>query len=244
MEQEELIEIVKKEEELNELKLRFANMISHEVRTPLAGILSSVELLEIIHESAPEALKTSSLRHFSRIKEQVSRLSDLMSDVLLLGEIEAGKVKLNQEWVDVAQKIREFIDTTFNKNEPGVKVRFKTWQEPYKFWLDWSLLKRALTNLINNAIKYSIGGQAPELTLYFCSDFLEITVKDYGIGIPESEIQRLFSPFTRASNVSNIEGTGLGLILVKHFVELHEGEVRVWSKEKRGSMFTITIPRE
>jgi PAS domain S-box-containing protein len=238
-----LLEHVKKEKELNELKTRFVHMVSHEVRTPMAGILSSIELLEIMNVNIPNQLKENNYKHFDRIKSQISRISDLMNNVLLLGKIESGKVEISIQQVDIIDKIADLLQENFNfKNNK--KIEFNYTGEPYFIGVDWKLIYHVMINLISNAYKYSKSDNPIEIHLTFEDTQLKIAVKDYGIGIPESEITQLFNPFNRASNVGNISGTGLGLILVKNLIELHDGKIEVISKENIGSTFLLTLPKK
>lgn len=241
--QDDLLENLQKERELNDLKSRFVNMVSHEVRTPLAGILSSVELLEIIHQNSDEPIKAKSFNHFSRIKGQILRLGDLMNDVLMLGKIEAGKVELNLEEINVAELMPAFIAESFNLYTDNLQINVKVEGEPFVIKLDWNIMKHILVNLLSNAIKYSPNQKSPEVEIIFLTNSLKVHVIDYGIGIPKSDMERLFNPFSRASNVGNIGGTGLGLTLVKHFIEMHGGKVYAKSKVGKGSVFSFTIPR-
>ena len=238
-----LLEHVKKEKELNELKTRFVHMVSHEVRTPLAGILSSIELLEIININIPNQLKENNYKHFDRIKSQISRISDLMNNVLLLGKIESGKVDITIQPVDIIDKIADLLQENFNLKQTK-KIDLNYTGEPYLIELDWKLIYHVMINLISNAFKYSKSEKPIEINLTFETSQLKIAVKDFGIGIPEKEITQLFNPFNRASNVGNISGTGLGLILVKNLIELHDGIIEVQSKENLGSTFTLTIPKK
>lgn len=241
--QNNLINLVKKEQELNELKTRFVHMVSHEVRTPLAGILSSIELLEILNTTIPKKLKDNNYRHFSRIKSQILRISDLMNNVLLLGKIESGNFKANIEETDIIDKINTLLNENFNFDSES-KIKFIYTGNPYFVLLDWKLIYHVIVNLLSNSIKYTKSSKKPEIHANFETKDFKLSIKDYGIGIPEKEIQNLFNPFSRASNVENISGTGLGLILVKSLVELNNGKIDIISKENVGSTFTITFNNE
>lgn len=239
--QENLISAINKEKELNELKSNFVNMVSHEVRTPLAGILSSVELLEIINSKIPLDLKEKNERHFNRIKDQILRIGDLMSNVLILGKIEAGSIQANLEEIDLVKKINIFLKENFSSNnECDCNVKYQG--ERRKIKLDWKLITHVLTNLIGNAIKYSVGKPIPEIHLNFNEDHLSVLIKDYGIGIPPQDLTNLFSPFHRGSNVNGINGTGLGLVLVKYFIELHHAKIKIESKINEGTSVRLDFP--
>ncbi|MRX47454.1 sensor histidine kinase [Pedobacter puniceum] len=241
-EKDKLLQLITKEKELNELKSKFVNMVSHEVRTPLAGILSSVELLEIINQNIDASLKEKSAKHYSRIKDQILKIGELMNDVLILGKIESGKIELDVEEVDFVANLSKFSTNNINITDSNI-IKLFVKGTPKKVKMDWKLMEHVFTNLLSNAIKYTKDNQkSPEILINFHSKDVEVTIKDYGIGIPKDDLKLLFQPFKRASNVGNINGTGLGLILVKYFVELHKGEVSVISEENVGSSFTVKLP--
>ncbi|MBC7473660.1 MAG: PAS domain-containing protein [Candidatus Sericytochromatia bacterium] len=236
-----LLEIVKKEKEINQLKTGFIQMVSHEVRTPLAGILSSVELLEIINLNTSKVLIDKNKKHYQSIISQIIRIGDLMSNVLLLGKVETGNVNIDLKKIDLVKKITDLLEEDFSlENAP--KIKFKVVGKPFPVALDWKLFVHVIINLLSNAIKYSKHLNQPELVIYFEEMNVKIIVKDYGIGIPKKDIPKLFQSFSRASNVGNISGSGIGLILVKHMTELHNGTITVESKENHGSIFTIYLP--
>ena len=236
--QEQLLDIVKKERELNELKSGFINMVSHEVRTPLAGILSSVELLEIYNQKLNQTQIQKSVIYFERIKDQILRISDLMNNVLLLGKIESGKIELTLKKVDLIELLSNYLDKNYSNK--AIKLRIFGLQTNVK--LDWKIISHVFSNLIDNAIKYSLTMRPPEVEVIFLKNKVDINIHDFGIGIPKKDIPKLFVPFNRASNVGNIEGTGLGLILTKNFIELHKGTIKLKSKINKGTTFTITLP--
>ncbi len=113
---------------------------------------------------------------------------------------------------------------------------------PRDFEFDKNYLNLIIDNLISNAFKYSKNCQAPDITLVFLSDALQLTIKDYGIGIPVVEQAQIFKSFFRASNTQNIKGTGIGLVLVHYFIELHEGTIQFESIQNKGTQFTINLP--
>lgn len=238
--QEQLLDIVKKERELNDLKSGFVNMVSHEVRTPLAGILSSVELLEIYNQKSNQSqtqIQKSDI-HYERIKDQIIRISYLMNNVLLLGKIESGKVELSLKEIDLVKNLSDYLEDNY-VNKP---IKIRVFGSQMNIILDWKLIIHVFSNLINNAIKYSTTEKLPEIEVIFLKNKVDINITDYGIGIPKKDIPKLFKPFNRASNVGNIEGTGLGLILAKNFIELHNGSIKLKSKINKGTTFTITLP--
>lgn len=238
----ELLKSIEKERELFDLKSRFVNMVSHEIRTPMAGILSSVELLELINAGDPSQVVPKSQKHYARIKSQIKRVTDLMNDVLQLGKIEAGKVVFNPEMSDVFQAVNELIDDNFHPDEIDRKINVEIIGIQRLCKVDIDLFKHIISNLLSNALKYSANKSSPTIKLIYKEKALEIEVIDYGIGIPAKEQKNLFSAFNRASNTHNIEGTGLGLVVIKHFVDIHKGKISFKSTENIGSTFKLNLP--
>lgn len=240
--EKELIKSIQKERELNELQTRFVNMVSHEIRTPMAGILSSVDLLELITKDVDAVLKEKTDKHLERIKNQISRVSALMNDVLLVGKTDAGKIPFKPEKTDVLALVNELLEQPFGEIIAQKKVKIHTIGKIRQGEVDQNLLKHILGNLLSNAFKYSIDKPLPEITIEFLPTTLNLKIQDFGIGIPLAEQKQLFTAFMRASNSGNIEGTGLGLVVVKNFVAIHHGKISFKSAENKGSTFEISIP--
>jgi signal transduction histidine kinase len=176
-----------------------------------------------------------------RIIEAIANMTGLMDDVLILGKITAGKVQYNPEELDLVEFCKK-LGKEFNdvKTEES-HLNFVIKGEPYNVALDPKLLTHSLSNLISNALKYSVNKKNPDLTIHFKPNEFIISIKDYGIGIPEDEMPQLFQPFFRANNVLEIKGTGLGLSIAKEYVEINKGTLTVSKKEKIGSRFEIKI---
>lgn len=242
MAEHELLKTLQKEKELNELKSNFVNMVSHEFRTPMAGILSSVELLEIIDEQLANPVKSKSAYYYGLIKNQVSRMTGLMNNVLMLGKIEAGKIEFTPSEVVLSILCKEIIQQNFAHPSSACRIAVTVTGKEKTLQLDINLIKHILINLLSNALKYSPKDTSPELKLAFGKKNTTIQVIDSSIGIPKGEMKKLFSSFFRASNTGNVEGTGLGLVVVKYFVELHSGTIKVQSRPGEGSVFKVIIP--
>ena len=127
--------------------------------------------------------------------------------------------------------------------EDGRILEFEIVGEPCSVTLDSKLLGHTLSNLISNAFKYSVGKKNPDLTIHFKPNELVVSIKDYGIGIPEDELPKLFQPFFRANNVGEINGTGLGLSIAKEYIEVNKGEIAVQSTLGEGSCFEIKFKK-
>ena len=241
--EESLIESLVKEKELNELKSRFVSMASHEFRTPMATIKSSTEILEIRYrELKDQALKESTDRHLKIINSEIDRLTNLMNDVLLLGKIEANKVTFHPENCSIEEVIQEVISRQEEKQKDLRRVRLIINGQSRNVMIDPKQFNHILDNLISNAFKYSESARSPELTLNYEENKFVIEVRDFGIGIPKDERRQIFESFFRARNADLIQGTGLGLVIVKNFVTMHGGRVSFKEAEQIGTVFTVEIP--
>lgn len=232
---------LQKEKELNELKSQFVSIASHEIRTPLASIQSSSDLIRIFLES-DEIPKEKIEKHIDKIESQISRLSTIMSNLLTVGRINLGKFDLHKNETDIENFVKNIINEYFAITSDGRQVIFNVKGERRKSHIDKVLMSQVLINLISNAIKYSIGRPNPEVDLEYKSDSFIIMVKDKGIGIPAEQQQNIFNSFFRANNVENIQGTGLGLVIVKKFVEMHKGKISFTSTLGEGTSFKIKFP--
>jgi len=237
----ELRKTLQKEADLNQLKTRFITLTSHEFRTPLTTIQTSAELMRMVTEN-PDRGSTEKLhRYIGRITQEVSRLTSLMNDILVLGRIEAGRIAMNARPIDLVRLTRELIDAGhFLQSDPR-SLHLSVIGNPVPVEVDATLVTHIYQNLFSNALKYSQGKAEPLVTLEYLEDRCRISVRDYGIGIPEMDIRNLFQTFYRASNVENIQGTGLGLTIVKQFVELHGGKLFVESAENLGTCFAFEV---
>jgi len=241
--QEKIERALEKERELGDLKSRFVSMASHEFRTPLSTIQSSVEILSMQSESFEPALQDFFSKHVKRIKNEIGRMTDLMNDVLNMGRLEAGRVEYRPTETDIVKLIEELKENYFSNLPSDRELEVEVSGIPVSLAADPKLLSHALKNLISNAFKYSENRPNPKVCIHFDNDEeVIIQVIDYGIGIPEKEKESLFHSFYRASNTSNISGTGLGLVITRQFIELHNGSITFTSTENSGTTFRITLP--
>jgi signal transduction histidine kinase len=165
-----------------------------------------------------------------------------MSNLLTVGRINLGNFDLHKNETDIEEFIKNIISEYFAVAADGRKVTFNVTGENQKSNIDKVLMSQVLINLIGNAIKYSFGKPNPEVNLEYHSDFFTIEVKDKGIGIPADQHKNIFNSFFRANNVENIQGTGLGLVIVKKFVEMHKGQISFTSTKGEGTSFKIKFP--
>lgn len=232
-----LNEALLKEKELNELKSRFVSMASHEFRTPLATIQSSLSLVKKYGE-LKQAEKQD--KHISKIKSSINDLTDILNDFLSVSKLEEGKVENTPEHFDLEQFIHETINEIQPIAKAGQKMQYLHTGNGNVF-LDKKLLKHILFNLISNAIKFSDENIPIEITSSVDTSATRISVKDKGMGIPEADQKHLFERFFRGQNVTHVQGTGLGLNIVAKYIELMNGYISVDSKENIGTTFTINF---
>lgn len=236
--QEEVKQNLAKEKELNELKSRFVSMASHEFRTPLSTILSSVSLIG----KYPDDARPKREKHINRIKSAISNLTNILNDFLSIGRLEEGKVDPIYEQVDLTALISE----TREEMEPSLKAGQQLvcdCKEGIEIWSDPRLLKNVFLNLLSNASKYSDEDQQILVACEDHGEYQDITIRDFGNGIPEAEQSNIFSRFYRAGNVTNIQGTGLGLYIVKNHVGMIGGDISFKSEENKGTTFFLKLPK-
>ena len=230
-----------KEKELGQLKESFVTVASHQFRTPLAVIQSNAELLEMLNNLGQKQETEKYAKVTNRITTAISKMTDLMDDLLTLGKLTSGKVTYNPESFDLVE-FCNILTEEFNIIQiDGRSIDFITLGESYMVYLDAKLLEHALSNLISNAFKYSLGKGNPKLSLEFKEKELVLSVKDFGLGIPKEEQLNLFEPFFRADNVTEIQGTGLGLSIAKEYVQVNKGNIIATSILGEGSCFEITF---
>ena len=237
--QEKVIKALEKERELNELKSRFVSMASHEFRTPLATILSSASLIGRYTDSETQEKRE---KHIDKIKSAIGNLNGILNDFLSLAKLEEGKTDLNVGEVILESVAKEVIGELDSVLKAGQTIDLEIIGESRTFSSDEKIIKNIIINLLSNAIKYSSENAKTLLTLKFESDKILLSIKDEGFGIPEAEQQHLFERFFRAKNAINIQGTGLGLNIVKKYVEMLEGDITFESEENKGTTFHITLP--
>lgn len=239
--EEELKVALEREKELNELKSRFVSMASHEFRTPLSTILSSAQLISRYKEESHNEKRE---KHINRIKSAVGNLTGILNDFLSLSKIEEGKIVAEKEEIDLDEMCLLVMDEVKGLLKKDQIIDHQTDAKGLIINSDRKVLKNVLFNLLSNAIKYSGAGDTIKCQIISeDKDLLEIQIIDQGIGIPEEEQQFMFERFFRANNVETIQGTGLGLNIVKRYVELLGGSIGFTSKLGLGTTFTVKIPK-
>jgi len=236
--QKELNDALNKERELSEIKSRFVSMASHEFRTPLSTVLSSASLLSKYKTTEEQESRN---RHIEKIKSSVKHLNDILEDFLSLGKLDEGKIDAQPDLFDLKEFIEESVDEMKGllKNGQHILVEYNGDTSAYT---DNKLLKNVIFNLITNAIKFSGENSTIELKSKVKNGTVQITIVDHGIGISQGDQQHLFSSFFRGANASNIQGTGLGLHIVKRYIDLLNGDVHLHSELNKGTTITVNIP--
>lgn len=230
-----LDEALAKERDLSELKSRFVSMASHEFRTPLATIQSSLALVKKYGELQDIEKQD---KHISKIKSSINHLTDILNDFLSVSKLEEGKI----EYIAGRLNLREFIADIVAEMQPVAKAGQRilyTHSGREEATLDQKLMRHVMFNLISNAIKFSGENLPIEIRSSIDGDVVTIAVKDSGIGISKADQEHLFERFFRGVNASYIQGTGLGLNIVSKYVELMNGTIHVESEENKGTAFTL-----
>ena len=231
---------LQKERELNQLKSKFISIASHEFRTPLATMLSSVSLIErYIQLGDTNKLE----KHLSRVKKSIGNLSEILNDILSVNKMDEGKIITKPASFDVIDLINELVTELNLITKPGQKIEVQGGISQLIIHQDAKLLSHIMTNLLSNAIKFSDIETNINVTIHEKETEIEITVKDEGIGIPETDLQNLFTRFFRSENAGQIQGTGLGLAIVKQYIHLLNGEIICESTLNKGSKFLVTLPK-
>lgn len=236
----ELERALQHEQELSRLKSRFVSIVSHEFRTPLGIIGSSAEILERYDGRLSAAQRGEHLR---AITENIRRTSRMMEDALALSRMDSGAVKFNPAPLEVRAFCERLCDemrsATGNKNPIEMDCGDDLNAD---LPLDEDLLRHILTNLLNNAVKYSAPGEPVRFRARRTNEAVRFDIEDRGIGIPEADRERLFEAFHRAENVGPVRGTGLGLVIAKRCCALHGGDIQFESEEGKGTAFHVTLP--
>jgi len=234
----ELHEALEKEKELNEMKTRFVSMASHEFRTPLTTILSSLSLVKTYGDQNNSEKQN---RHIHKIKSSITNLTDILNDFLSVSKMEEGKIENIREKFIVTTFVEGVISEVESLCKNGQTINFEHTGDEL-LYLDSKLLKHVLFNLLSNAAKFSNENSIIQVKSSLTDSEFNLSVEDQGIGISESDQKHLFQRFFRARNASNIQGTGLGLNIIENYIEVMKGNIRFTSKENVGTTFYLQFP--
>jgi PAS domain S-box-containing protein len=237
--EEEARKALDRQRELNELKSKFVSIASHEFRTPLSTVMSSASLINQ-YIDRKEIDKVS--KHVLRIKSSVNHLTSILNDFLSLGKLEEGKIDVNKEAINISEFLLEVDEEITPTLKPGQSLGIHC--DPSVEYLnsDSRVLRHILFNLISNASKYSEEHKEISVECFVDTKNICFAIRDQGIGIPVEDHKHMFERFFRASNAGNVQGTGLGLNIVRRYVDLLEGTISFNSEFGKGSVFTVLIP--
>lgn len=232
-------EALRKERELGELKTKFLSLVSHEFKTPLSAILTSASLIGKYTKTEQQDRRE---KHLKTIHSKVKYLNNILNDFLSIERLESGKTTFKFEVFPLSKVVNEVIYNANMLLKDGQRINYPENIDPFLLNFDEKILELCLTNLINNAIKYSPENTVIDLTVDQEDQNLIIKISDQGIGIPEKEQKFVFNRYFRAENALLNQGTGIGLNIVKGYIESLNGSISFTSVENQGSTFVLTIP--
>ncbi len=234
-------ESLQKERELNDLKTKFLSLVSHEFKTPLSGILTSSSL---IGKYTTEAQQEKREKHLKTITGKVKYLNNILDDFLSVERLETGKVNYKLTLFPISKVINEVVYNANMLLKEGQVIHYPEGIDDIEINFDEKVLELVLTNLVNNAIKYSPEHTSISIEVAEKGTLLMIKVVDEGMGIPEKEQKYIFNRYFRAENALLNQGTGIGLNIAKSHLQNLGGDITFESKEDHGSTFTATLPLE
>lgn len=235
----ELIVSLEYEKYLNEMKSRFVSMASHEFRTPLTTIRSSLNLIKMYEDDNQKEKRN---KHITRIGDSITSMVDILNDFLSLEKLQQGRVETINEKSRLNELVEDILEEMNGLLKQGQQIALSCDGED-EIVQDKNILKNVLRNLLSNATKYSAEGKEIMLSVEIADNLVFVKVKDNGIGISDEEQAYLFSNFFRAKNAASIQGTGLGLTIVKKYVELLKGSISFTSKLNEGTTFIVCFPQ-
>jgi len=236
---QQLTEALHKEKELNELKTKFLSLVSHEFKTPLSGILTSATLAGkyTYTEQQPKREK-----HLGTIQNKVKYLNNIINDFLSIERLESGKVSYKFSIFPLSKVINEVIYDANMLLKNGQRINYPANIDELEIEFDEKILEIVLTNIVNNAVKYSPENSTIDVMVATTDEGLQISIRDNGRGIPASEQKFIFNRYFRAENALLDQGTGIGLNIVKSHLENLGGCITFTSTEGKGSTFLVELP--
>ncbi|NNE76245.1 MAG: PAS domain-containing sensor histidine kinase, partial [Pricia sp.] len=238
---EQLTEALAVEKELNELKTRFLSLVSHEFKTPLSSILTSVTLLGKYTQTDQQEKRN---KHVNTIRNKVKYLDKILNDFLSVERLESGKVNYKVERFPLSKVVNEVVYDSNMLLKAGQKIHYPENIDDLIIEFDEKTLELVLSNLVHNAIKYSPEDSTIDVQVEKEEDKLQLKVIDKGIGIPREEQKYIFDRYFRAENALLTQGTGIGLNIAKQHLENLGASLEFSSKEDKGTTFTVNIPKQ
>lgn len=225
---------------IDSLHMDFVSTVSHELRTPLTSMKGFIDTMLSAGDRLDEAQKN---RFLSIVQQQIGRLSRLVEDLLTVSRLEGQKAKNAYQVVRI-EPLCELILDSLKLKYPEHTFEMNVSDNISEIWADYDKVQQILTNLIDNGAKYSYPNSVVKVDIVNKHDFVEIAIKDKGVGIPDEYLSQLFNKFARIDNplTREVQGTGLGLYITKTLIENMGGEISVASVENEGSTFTVLLP--
>ncbi|MFK5959017.1 MAG: PAS domain-containing sensor histidine kinase [Lutibacter sp.] len=230
---------LKKEKELNELKTKFLSLVSHEFKTPLSGILNAAILIGKYTKTEMQAKRD---KHLLTIKNKVYYLNGILNDFLSIERLESGKVKYKLTNFKLSKVVNEVIYNANMMLKSGQRINYPLNIDDLNIYQDEKIVELVLSNLLNNAIKYSPEKTTIDFKIKFKSNAFIFEIKDEGIGIPYEDQKHIFERYFRAENALTNEGTGIGLNIVKGHLESLGGNIKFISTRDIGTTFIVKLP--
>lgn len=232
---------LQKEKELSDLKTKFLSMVSHEFKTPLSGILTSVMLAG---KYTREDQQDKRDKHLGTIRSKVHYLDNILSDFLSIERLETGRVNYKFTSFSLSKLVNEVIYNANVTLKSGQEINYPQDLEEVMLRQDEKIVELVLSNLLGNAIKYSSENTHIDFDVEIDEKIIIFRVRDQGIGIPEKDQKHIFERYFRAENALLNQGTGIGLNIAKVHLENLGGTISFESKENAGTTFTVYLPKE
>lgn len=238
--------LLKESKEYNRLKTQLFSTISHELKTPINIIYSAVQLLESFYDDCSmESANNTFVKYSGIMKQNCFRLIRLINNLIDMNKIELGFYSASLQNLNIVEKIEDIaLSVVEYAHQKNIRLLFDTNVEEKIIAFDLEKMERIILNLLSNAIKFTESGGEILVNLYDKNNFVEISVKDTGAGIPDDMLQKIFYPFVQVDSSfrRNAEGSGIGLSLVKSLVEIQGGKIFVKSEINKGSEFIVQLP--
>ncbi|MDA7825106.1 ATP-binding protein, partial [Flavobacteriaceae bacterium] len=228
-----------RERELNKLKTNFLSLVSHEFKTPLSGILTSIILLGKYNLAEQQEKRD---KHIKIITDKVQYLNNILNDFLSLEKLETGNINYNLSTFKLGKVIKEVVSNANILLKEGQTIDYSDSIDEISLFQDEKIIELTLSNLINNAIKYSSENSVIAIRVRQDLEITTLEIIDDGIGIPKIDQKNIFNRYFRAENALLTEGTGIGLNISKTHIENLGGSINFESTENKGTTFTISIP--
>lgn len=232
---------LKKEKELNELKTKFLSLVSHEFKTPLSGVLTSAMLLGKYKLTEQQDKRD---RHVKIISDKVHYLNNILNDFLSIEKLETGVINYKFSTFKISKIVNEVVYNANMLLKEGQRINYPENIDDYSLFQDEKMVELSLSNLVNNAIKYSPENTLVDIEINQDDKQTIFKIKDNGIGIPIKDQKMMFTRYFRAENALLTPGTGIGLNIVKSHLENLGGSISFESEENKGSLFTFIIPNK